>query len=206
MKTVSRPLGAAACISAVLNGKLLDWYYRRLARKLNMPVDRKRGDDLRHFPIERARITSVFFVNALQSATILCYGWVLQQHAPLAVPLVFQFIMGICIVGSANSMSTLLIDLFPDRPSTASAAMNLLRCVFGAIGAGVIDDMLTNMGYGWAFVLQGLLVALASILLWAEVKYGMQWRGKRWDRLAEKKKEEEKKKQERQRDAKVDKI
>lgn len=159
-----------------------------------MPVDKKRGDNLRNFPIERARLTSVLYVNALQTVTLLCYGWVLQKHAPLAVPLVFQFLMGLWLVASSNSMSTLLIDLFPDRASTASAASNLLRCIFGAIGAAVIDDMLTNMGYGWSFVLMGLLVGLASVLLVVELKYGMGWRGKRWDRLAEKKKEKEERK------------
>jgi MFS family permease len=181
----------------VLNGRLLDWNFRRLATQLGITIDRKHMDKMRHFPIERARIQSVFFANAVQTSTMLCYGWTLERHAPLAVPLILQFILGFGMVASSNSMSTLLVDLFPDQPATASAASNLLRCLFGAIGAAVIDEMLTGLGLGWTFVVLGVLIGLSSVLLVIEVKYGMKWRGTRWDRLAEKKKVKEEKERQR---------
>jgi MFS family permease len=133
----------------------------------------------------------VFLFNALQAMSLLCYGWVLEKHASLAAPLILQFILGICLVGSSNSMNTLLIDIFPDRASTASAAMNLLRCILGAVSAAVVDAIMTAMGYGWAFVFMGLLVAFSSVFLFVEFKYGIKWRGRRWDRLAEKQNEKE---------------
>ncbi|EXJ81370.1 hypothetical protein A1O3_07661 [Capronia epimyces CBS 606.96] len=174
------PLGVAATIGALVNGRLLDWNYGRIARQLGLKIDRKRGDDLLQFPIERARLQCVFFSQALQVAVFLPYGWALEKHASLAVPLVLQFIMGFCLVVSSNSVSTLLSDIYPSKVSTASAASNLVRCLLGAVGAAVVDNMLTSLGVGWSFVLVGLLLAAATGFLWVEMTWGMGWRQKRW--------------------------
>jgi MFS family permease len=50
------PLGIGCAIASFTNGKMMDYNYKRVAREVGFTVDRKRGDDLRHFPIERARI------------------------------------------------------------------------------------------------------------------------------------------------------
>ncbi|KAJ5101681.1 hypothetical protein NUU61_003903 [Penicillium alfredii] len=183
------PLGASACIGAVLNGKVIDYNYRRTARKLGVPVDRKKGDDLRAYPIEHTRLQTVFPVMAVGVATFIPYGWVLQQRAPLAAPLALQFIIGFCFIASLNTLNTLLVDLFPDRPATAAAACNLVRCWLGAVGAAVIDHMLRGMGWGWCFAFLGLLMALAMGLLWVESLWGMQWREKRVARMEHREKE-----------------
>lgn len=178
-------------LAAILNGKLLDLNYRRTARRLGFPIDRKRGDDLRNFPIERARLMPVLPLITLGILAYIPYGWVLEQHTSLAVPLVLQFIMGFCLTASNNTLNTLLVDLFPDRPATASAACNLVRCWLGAVGAAVIDHMLSGMGWGWCFTFWGLVMGAAMPLLWVEMVWGMNWRGKRLERLERKKKEEE---------------
>ncbi|KKA19748.1 hypothetical protein T310_6260 [Rasamsonia emersonii CBS 393.64] len=183
------PLGISACIGAVLNGKILDFSYRRTARKLGVSIDRRRGDDLRNFPIEKARLQPVFFFLGLQLAAFLPYGWVLERRAPLAAPLILQFVMGLGIVASSNTLSTLLVDIFPDRPSTASAACNLVRCLLGAVGAAVVDYMLSGMGWGWCFFFVGMVMLVATGLLWVEMSYGMEWRRRRWERLEKRKQE-----------------
>lgn len=185
------PLGVSACIGAVLNGRILDFNYRRTARKLGVSIDRRRGDDLRNFPIERTRLQPVFFFLALQLAAFLPYGWVLERPAPLAAPLILQFVMGLTTVATSNTLSTLLVDIFPDRPSTASAACNLVRCLLGAVGAAVVDYMLSGMGYGWCFFFVGMVMLLAMGLLWIEMEYGMRWRRSRWERLEEEKRKKE---------------
>ncbi|KAJ5606015.1 hypothetical protein N7510_008796 [Penicillium lagena] len=181
------PLGISACIGAILNGKLVDYNYRRVARKLNFAVDRKKGDDLRAFPIERTRLQTVFPLMALGIAAFLPYGWVLEQRAPLAALLVLQFIIGLCFISALNTLNTLLVDLFSDRASTAAAACNLVRCWLGAVGAAVIDQMLVGMGWGWCFGFLGLLMAAALVLLWLENARGMQWREERLVRIETKK-------------------
>lgn len=180
-----------SCIAAILNGKLLDFNYRRIAHKMGMPVDRKKGDDLRGFPIEKARLQAFFPLMALGVAAFIPYGWVLQQGAPLAVPLVLQFVIGFSFIASLNTLSTLMVDLFPDRASTASAASNLVRCWLGAVGAAVIDHMLNAMGWGWCFVFWGLLMLVGLGLLWVEYHRGMQWRLARLAKLDQRQVEKE---------------
>ncbi|KAI4132475.1 MAG: hypothetical protein LQ338_000695 [Usnochroma carphineum] len=47
--------GFGTVIGGYANGKLMDWNYRVTARHSGHTVDRVSGDDLNHFPIERAR-------------------------------------------------------------------------------------------------------------------------------------------------------
>lgn len=87
------------------------------------------------------------------------------------------------------------MDLFPDRASTAAAACNLVRCWLGAVGAAAIYYLLKGIGWGWCFVLLGVVMAAALGLLWVEYLYGMKWREERvvkTERRNEKKKEKEK--------------
>jgi len=113
----------------------------------------------------------------------LCYGWVLEQNAPLAAPLVLQFFIGLCVNGSFNILSTLVVDLYPQSPSTATAANNLVRCFLGAGGTGIINIMIRHMGRGWCFTFIALICIGASPLLWVEVKWGPIWREERKVRM-----------------------
>ena len=101
------------------------------------------------------------------------------------MPLVISFIMGFSLICTMNSLTTLLADIFPDRVSTASAAQNLLRCLLGAVGAAVVDSMLSGMGIGWCFTFVSLIMVAAVGLLWFEYIWGMGWRVKRWRKAAE---------------------
>lgn len=193
------PVGAASCVGAIINGRVVDKNYARNARKLGFAVDRKKGDDLRNFPIERTRLQTVFPGMILGVAAFIPYGWVLEQHVHLAAPLVLQFIISFSFIASLNTLNTLIIDLFPERPATAAAACNLVRCWLGAVGAAIIDYMLDGMGWGWCFAFQGLLMGAGLFLLLVERAYGMGWREKRLAKLdakrAQKEQEQEEQKQ-----------
>ncbi|KOS37325.1 hypothetical protein ACN38_g11886 [Penicillium nordicum] len=168
-----------------------DYNYKRTAQKFGFPVDRKKGDDLRNIPIERTRLQTVFLAMAIGVAAFIPYGWVLQQRVHLAVPLVLQFTIGFCFVASLNCLNTLLVDLFPDKPATAASACNFVRCCLGAVGAAAISQMLSGMGWGWCFVLLGLVMGFGMGLLWVESIYGMGWRQKRLLKIERKKVEKE---------------
>lgn len=195
LRQKQRPLGVSAALAAVLNGKILDRSYKNLAVKHGLAVDRRQCQDLTNFPIERARIRLVFVWATIQGALFLPYGWALQYKANLAVPLIIQFILGFCMVCTSNSISTLLADIFPGQVTTASAAQNLLRCLLGAVGSAVVDPMLDGMGTGWCFTFTGLMMLCSMLLLWAEVKWGMEWRQKRWRQQEKAKKDQATKKQ-----------
>lgn len=146
---------------------------------------------MRNFPIERTRLQTVFPAMAIGVAAFIPYGWVLQRRVHLAVPLVLQFIIGFCFVASLNCLNTLLVDLFPDKPATAASACNFVRCCLGAVGAAVISQMLSGMGWGWCFVFLGLVMGVGMGLLWVENVYGMGWREKRLLKIERKRMEKE---------------
>ena len=173
------PYGSGCVVASLLCGKLIDINYKRMAKINNITIDRKGGDDLRYFPIEKARVQVMYPLLALGIAALVAYGWVLQIEAPLAVPLVLQFVIGLCLVGSYDVMCIMLVDLYPESPATATAANNLVRCLLGAGGTGVIIQMIKSMGRGWCFTFLAAVLTLASPMLWVEVNWGPRWREER---------------------------
>lgn len=157
----------------------MDMNYKRVANKAGFRIDIKHGDDMRHFPLERARIQVFIIPLYFGIVAILCWGWALENGAPLAVPLVFSFVIGLCLTGSFNVMSTMLVDLYPLSPATATAANNLVRCLMGAAGTAVIIQMIDGMGTGWCFTFIAAILFLSSPLLLAELKWGPKWREER---------------------------
>ena len=157
----------------------MDKNYKRVAKNAGFKIDIKRGDDMRNFPIEKARIQVFIVPLYVGIAAILCWGWVLEQNAPLAAPLVLSFIIGFCLTGSFNVMSTMLVDLYPMSPATATAANNLARCLIGAAGTAVIIQMIQGMGLGWCFTFIAAVAFFTSPLLWADLKWGPKWREER---------------------------
>ncbi|KAL4752905.1 hypothetical protein BDW72DRAFT_169896 [Aspergillus terricola var. indicus] len=173
------PLGIGAALGAVLNGYLLNRSYRRYVESLDLPVDPSIATTLQGFPIEQARLRTYFPLIILTILTIMPYGFVLQRRANLSAALILQFLNGFATVACTNTLNTLLVDLFPDEPATAAAACNLIRCWLGALGAAVVDYMLSGMGWGWCFLFLGLLLVASFGLIWAEFVYGAKWRESR---------------------------
>ncbi|KAL0257058.1 hypothetical protein SLS55_007868 [Diplodia seriata] len=119
------PFGFGALLAPLVNGRLLDWNYRRTAARIGMPIDRKRGDDLRNFPIERARIEVAVPLLAVGLASLTAYGWVMDAETHLAAPLVMFFLLGLTLTGTFNVLNLMLVDFYPLSPATATAANNL---------------------------------------------------------------------------------
>lgn len=168
----------------------MDMNYRRVAKNVGFHIDVKMGDDMQNFPIERARIQVFIIPLYFGIAAILCWGWVLEQNAPLAAPLVLSFIIGLCLTGCFNVMSTMLVDFYPLSPATATAANNLVRCSMGAGGTAVIIHMIDAMGRGWCFSFVAGILLFTSPLLWVLLERGPKWREQR--RVRWKKQEERK--------------
>lgn len=199
------PFGVGCSIASVLFGRLLDINYRRVAKKAGFRIYIRRGDDMRHFPIEEARIQVFLVPLYISIACILCWGWVLEQNPPLAAPLVLSFVIGVTLTGSFNVMSTLLVDLYPLRPATATAANNLVRCWMGAAGTAVLIQMINGMGRGWCFTFVAAVLFFMSPMLWVVMRWGPKWREERRVRLKTqgKKKETEEVGKEQEQDSKA---
>lgn len=170
------PYGFGCAMAVVGQGYVLDWNYRRIAKKIGFTIDRKRGDDLGKFPIETARIQPVYPILLAGIASLIGYGWALQAEASIAVPLVLVFLIGMFVPTSFSVLNTLIVDLNPNAPATATAANNLVRCMFGAAATAAIDHMIEGMGRGWCFAFLALLNLAMIPLMRLVDKRGMHWR------------------------------
>lgn len=171
------PRGVGIIIGSYFTGKLMDINYRAITRATGRTDARVTGDDLLGFPIELARIRFSLHLLAISTATIIGYGWAVERGAPAAVPLILQFIQGFWGTVFYTTYGALLVDGFPDSPSTAAAATSLTRCAMAAAGVAVLQPLLTAAGRGWYFTTLGLWsggfgAAAVMLLRWK----GMEWR------------------------------
>lgn len=110
------------------------------------------------------------------TATMAGYGWALHQHAHPAVILVLQFMQGFWGTFFYTTYSALLVDSFPQSPSTAAATTSVTRCAMAATGVAILQPLMDATGRGWYFTALGLwsgIFCSAAILL-------LRWRGMRW--------------------------
>lgn len=63
----------------------MDWNYKVTAKAINFEIDRVQGDDLNKFPIEQARVRLSEIIVLLRAASVIAYGWTLQQKVVSAV-------------------------------------------------------------------------------------------------------------------------
>lgn len=177
------PFGFGSCVSVVGQGYILDWNYRRIAKKMGFVISRRRGDDLSKFPIETARIQPMYPALAVGVGSLIAYGWTLQVEASVAAPLVLLFLIGMLIPSSFNVLSTLIVDLYPQSPATATAANNLVRCLVGAAATAVIEIIIRGVGRGWTFTILGLLIVVCVPGLLLLQRRGPMWRQEKREKV-----------------------
>ena len=178
------PRGVGIISGGYCVGKFMDHNYKMTAKKIGWTVNSVSGDDLAKFPIERARSRGSLLLLLISTATLLGYGWAVSRHAHVSVPLILQFIQGFWGTCFYTTYNTLLVDVFPESPSTAAAAASITRCAMAAAGIAILQPLLDAAGRGWYFTLLGLwsggFGAVAVCLL---RRYGMQWRTRRMARV-----------------------
>lgn len=173
------PFGIGSMCAALVNGQLLDRNFARFARNLNVKVHKGRDQDLTQFPIEKARLQIAIPASYFACVMVICFGWVLDVNGPLAAILVILFLAAFAMSIAFNVTSTLLVDFYPRRAGTATAANNLVRCLLGAGATAVVIPMINGMGRGWTFTFLGLVIIAASPMLWVNYIWGMKWREQR---------------------------
>ncbi|KAF4837458.1 Itaconate transport protein [Colletotrichum siamense] len=170
------PLAGGSVVAGFVVGPLINWNYRRHCRRLGIPYDKSRQQDLSEFPIEKARLEIGLPLLFFSSILLLIWGWVLQVGAPVAVPCVLLFLFGVGMIGFNNTTNTLIVDIHPGKAGTATAANNFTRCLLGAAATAAILPMINGMGVGWAFTLLALLYIVFSPSLLAVMYWGVKWR------------------------------
>ncbi|KAL9057248.1 MAG: hypothetical protein Q9162_002452 [Coniocarpon cinnabarinum] len=177
------PYGVGCFLAPMINGRIMDVMFRRVAKQVGMPVVKGRSNNLRHFPLERTRIPLAFTLVLIGNTTLLAYGWGLEANMPLAASLVLLFVMGYTMTGSFNCCSVMLVDYYPNNPAAATACNNLCRCLLGAGGTAVIIPMIESMGRGPCFTFIAGIIYLTTPILWVLMKWGPKWREERMQRL-----------------------
>ena len=170
------PIAGGSIISAFTTGKMVDWNYRRHAKRLGFPLVKNCQEDLTDFPIERARMEIAFPAFFMGAGAMIAYGWVIELKCQLAGPLVLMFVIGYCLIAAFNVSSVLMVDIYPGQAATATAANNLVRCVMGAAATAAVVPMIHAMGRGWAVTVLALIWLGFSPLLWVVMRRGPKWR------------------------------
>ena len=177
------PRGVGIIAGGFCIGKIMDHNYKTVARKIGWNIDEVVGDDLLHFPIERARARGSYFLLIISTAVLVGYGWAVTKRAHLAIVLILQFIQGSMGCCFYNTYNALLVDVFPESPSTAAAAASIVRCAMAAAGVAILQPLLAAMNRGWYFTILGIWSggcgALAVLVI---ERKAMSWRTQRIER------------------------
>ena len=170
------PVGAGSIFSAFSIGKIIDWNYRRHAHRLGIPVIHNRAQDLTDFPIERARLEIAFPIVLIAGGFVVMYGWFLTVKLNLAGYIVSLFIVGFCLTSTFQVLNVLMVDIYPGKPSIATAANNLVRCEIGAVFSAVLLPLADSIGWGWSYTFLSLLSIGFAPMLLILMKKGPSWR------------------------------
>jgi len=181
------PIGVGGLAASISLGYVTDWNFRRQARLAGLEIRKGRQQDLRAFPLEKARCQITLPNHVLSIAAMFAYGWVVQARTSIAGPEIVLFVLGFAIMGAFNASNAFLIDLHRDSPATATAAVNLTRCLVSAGGVAVIVPMINAMGEGWAFSVIGFIDIAMLPLLWVIMKWGPGWRTEKLEKEEKKK-------------------
>jgi MFS family permease len=177
------PYAMGSVIGAAVVGKMLNWNYARVAKSIGVSADAKRGEELRKFPIERARLDLMWPWTLLAFITTAVWGWVVDSGTSLAAPLIILFLAGMGISGPISILTTLLVDLYPMNAGRVSSAFNLTRAGISAVGTAVVQYIIDAWGYGFTYLFLALVVLAASPSIYVVRRWGPAWREERYQRF-----------------------
>ena len=175
------PVGVGSLLAAFPQGKMVDWNYRRHAKKLGFPLQKTKQTDLSNFPIERTRLEIALPMLLIEAVGIIAFGWMTAAETNLAGPIVALFVIAFAGCASFNATAILVVDFYPEAPALSVAAVNLTRCWLGAAFTAAIVPMIEAMGRGWAFVVMGMLCIITSPILLYVIRSGPRMRNTRRD-------------------------
>lgn len=175
------PSGIGGILAAYSTGKLLDHDYRTFAHRYDFPDSKSATHDLNDFPLEKARLRSMFAFLGLSTIATAGFGWSLQARVHLAVPLLLQFFTGSTQVAIFTICGTLLTDLNPNDSATVQASYNMVRCALSATGIAALQPVINAMGLGWCFTIYAAIGFLCVPMCITLRHWGWHWRKVRRD-------------------------
>ncbi|KAI1248997.1 hypothetical protein MGN70_008604 [Eutypa lata] len=115
------------------------------------------------------------------SIVLLCNGIYYTTYCCMQASLSTLFIdvYGYQELQAGLALGTLLTDLNPDKPSTAAASANIVRCALAAGALAALQPIIDAVGAGWCFTIFGILCGACGPLLLLEMRMGHRWRRSR---------------------------
>ncbi|MCJ1468277.1 hypothetical protein MMC07_006905 [Pseudocyphellaria aurata] len=177
--------GAGVILGGFATGRIMDRNYKITAQQIGHTIDRIKGDDLNHFPIERARSRGSRYLLGVFVCALAGYGWAVKYHAHPSIPLILQCMIGFLCTCFLQVFNALLVDIFPESPSTAAASGNITRCALSALAIAVLQPLVDRLGRGWYFTSLSIVGGIGSAAaVWVVQKWGMMWRSQRLSRTS----------------------
>ncbi|KAI1828451.1 major facilitator superfamily domain-containing protein [Xylaria intraflava] len=181
--------GAGSIIGTLVTGKILDIDYvrvkiayesalsQRVPESGNGDSDPSQIEDDRiGFPLEKARLRLLPVYAFLQCASIIIFGWTIQFRVHIAVPIVVTFITGWTAISIVSTVTTYLIDIFPEHKAASSASLNLARCLLAAASTSIVTPIIGAVGVGWTCTIAVAVQIVALIGVGIQWRYGSKWR------------------------------
>jgi len=91
---------------------MMDWNYRMTAKAINFEIDRVQGDNMNHFPIERARLRLSEIIVLLRAASVIGYGWSLQLRTVGFKPVCFTLKINSLLIPKQHVSVPLIMQFF----------------------------------------------------------------------------------------------
>ncbi|KAI0159781.1 major facilitator superfamily transporter [Xylariaceae sp. FL1272] len=171
------PGGIGVITAGFVAGRLMDHNYKHVAKKAGFPIDRVRGDDVRRFPIQRARSRGILTIIVLSVGLIVGYGWAVEEKVHPAIPLVLQGFIGCRCATLHQTYGALVVNILPEKTGAAAASKNIVRCTLAGVFVAIPDLVVGKLGNGWTFTFFGLFEAVTCVIaVLCLQQWGMAWR------------------------------
>lgn len=109
--------GIGSLIGAVGTGALLDFIYKRKRSAYDRKYEGVPKEQRPAFDIFATRFQTATYTTSLVTASLVVFGWCIQEKTNLAPILIAAFLISLGGVSFMSCMTTLLVDLFPDQGS-----------------------------------------------------------------------------------------
>lgn len=164
--------GLGCMLGALSTGRLLDVDYQHFKAKHDTATEID-------FPIEQARLRTLWIWSPIQWMAVLLFGWTIDRHLHIAAPIVASFALAWAAMSAQSVVSTYIVDCLPDKSASATASLNLGRCILGAAATASVDASIDTLGVGWTMTMWTLFLVLSLGLIAVQMRHGPGWRQRR---------------------------
>ncbi|KAI5962444.1 QDR2 [Candida pseudojiufengensis] len=163
--------GLGTLLGSIITGRIIDLLYGRQKNRHTIKYCHLSKEERPEFNIIESRFQTSIYTTLLIILFLIVFGWCLQFQVHIAPILISTFLISIGTVSFMSCMNTLLLDLFPDKGSSATACLNIVRCLLAAAGIGALQSLVDRIGIGGTYTLMSSFVLASFIVLLAVKRY-----------------------------------